>query len=238
MRVNWFYIRMLILLLVTGFLLVFSTQRNNARQVAEIAIAFDDESTPFVTRETVNKLLIVSNDKVTGTHKENIALSKMEAGVKSHPIIKNAEVYVTMSGEVGVSVEQRSPIARIQGKTSFYIDENGEEMPLSSNFSARVPLVVGATKDHIAEVHKLTDYLRKDDFLAKHIVGIERLDNGEYVLQPRKLEYTITLGTVSQLDTRFSNYKAFYQKALKDKSYDTYKTIVLKYEGQVVCERK
>lgn len=238
MRVNWFFIKMLVLLLVTGFLLGFATQRNNVREVTEIAIAFSDESSPFVTRETVNKLLIVSNDKVTGTHKENIALSTMEAGVKSHPIIKNAEVYVTMAGAVGVTVEQRKPIARVQGKTSFYIDENGEEMPLSSNFSAHVPLVVGATKAHIDTVHRLAEYIRKDAFLTKHIIGIERLKNGEYRLHPRKLGYTIDLGTVSQLETRFSNYKAFYQKAVKDKSLDAYHTIVLKFEGQVVCEKK
>lgn len=237
MKNNWFYIKILILLLTTGFLLVFATQRNNARQIEEIAIAFDDESRPFVTRETVNKLLIVSKDKLTGTQKENIALSTMEAGVESHPIIKNAEVYVTMSGKVGVSVEQRSPIARIQSNPSFYLDQDGEAMPLSGNFSAHVPLVIGARKKHIDSVYLLADYIRKDEFLTKHIVGIERLTNGEYVLKPRKLEYIITLGKVSQLKTRFSNYKAFYQKTLKDKSYDQYKNIVLKFNKQVICEK-
>ena len=74
MKINWFYIKMLVLLGFTVFLFWFSVQRNDARLVEEIAISFDDESAPFVTRETVNKLLIVSGKKVTETPKENLFL--------------------------------------------------------------------------------------------------------------------------------------------------------------------
>lgn len=238
MKVNWFYIRMLILVVVTGFLFAFALQRNEQRKVEEIAIYFDDESSPFVTRETVNKLLIVSDEKVTETTKGNVALSEMETRVRAHPIIKNAEVYIRMGGGLGVTIEQRKPIARFNGATPFYIDEQGEVMPLSSNFSAHVPLVTGATEKEREEVFTIVDYLRRDAFLTKHIIGLERLRNGEYRLEARKLEYDIVLGKVAQLEKRFSNYKAFYQKALKDKSLGDYKTITLKYDGQVVCEKK
>jgi cell division protein FtsQ len=237
-KVNWFYIKMSVLLLLTVFLFAFAIQRNEARTVAEVSVSFKDESAPFVTRETVNKLLIVSNEKLAGKVKENIALSEMEKRVKAHPIIKNADVYVTMGGDIGVAIEQRKPIARLSGAISFYIDESGEVMPLSQNHSAHVPLVTGATEKELSEVYKLVNFIRKDEFLAKHIIGISRSKNAEYTLKARKLGFTISLGKVEALEERFSNYKAFYQKALKDKSLDKYKTIELKYEGQVVCEKK
>ena len=47
----------------------------------------------------------------------------------------------------------------------------------------------------------------------------------------------ILLGTPEKLNQRLNNYKAFYQKALKDKSLENYQKIVLKYDNQVVCER-
>ncbi len=238
MKVNWFYIKMSVLLLLTVFLMGFAIERNQARAIGEVVISFNDESAPFVTREAVNKLLIVSDKKVAGKAKENLALNKMEKRVKAHPIIKNADVYVTMSGDIGVAVEQRKPIARFNGATSFYIDETGEVMPLSENHSAHVPLVTGATEKEIGEVYKLVDYIRNDEFLAKHIIGIARSKNGEYSLRVRKLEYIISLGEISDLEVRLSNYKAFYQKALKDKSLGNYKTIKLKYAGQVVCDKK
>lgn len=237
MKLNWFYIKMLCVLGFIVFLTVFATGRNAARKIEDVAVSFVDESAPFVTRETVNKLLIVSDETSAIKAKENIALSKMEKRVNAHPIVKKADVYVTMSGQIGVTIEQRKPIARINGNPSVYMDTSGETMPLSQNFSAHVPLVSGITKKDSAQVYELASYIKNDSFLSKHIIGIKKYKNGAYVLSARKQTYTITLGEVKNLKGRFSNYKAFYQKALKDKTLGNYKSISLKYKGQVVCEK-
>ncbi|TVZ51992.1 cell division protein FtsQ/DivIB [Dokdonia sp. Hel_I_53] len=229
---------MLILLGFTIFLVVFTVRRNEQREVQDVTIAFSDESAPFVTRETVNKLLIVSSKNGASNAKENLALSTLEKRITAHPIIKSADVYVTMSGKIGVSIEQRKPIARINGNPPFYMDSSGELMPLSKNFSAHVPLVSGTSKKDTLQVYKLATYIRNDAFLLKHIIGITRDKKGEYILEARKQEYKIVLGAIKDLNKRFSNYKAFYQKALKDKSLNNYKLISLKYDGQVVCEKK
>ena len=229
---------MLFLLELTVFLFAFSGQRNARRNVEAAIIQFDDESTPFVTRETVNKLLIQSTDSVTGAVKENLALNTMETRVNAHPIIKNADVYVTVSGQLGVTVKQRKPIARLNGKTSFYMDETGEEMPLSDNFAAHVPLISGVGKNQMSEIFALATFLKEDPFLTEHIVGITRKKEGDYLLTARLLDYKIILGAVDRLDAKFNNYKAFYQKAAKDQTLGNYKTINLKYKNQVVCEQK
>lgn len=237
MRVNWNYIRFIGLLLLTVFLYAFASHRNNERLVGDVAIQFEDESTPFVTRNTVDKLLIQSEGSVTGMPKEKLALNKMESRVKSHPIIKNANVYVTVTGTVGVAIEQRKPIARVYGNTSFYIDQEGEEMPLSENFSARVPIINGIAKKDIPTVTELILYIKNDDFLNKHIIGVNKQKNNQYMLIPRKLNYKIVLGEVTSLEHKLSNYKAFYLKAQKDKTLDAYKLINLKYANQVVCKK-
>ena len=229
---------MLLLLGLTVFLFAFSGRRNEGRKVQAAVIQFDDESTPFVTRETVNKLLIQSTDSVTGAVKENLALNTMETRVNAHPIIKNADVYVTVSGQLGVTVKQRKPIARLNGKTSFYMDETGEEMPLSDNFAAHVPLISGVGKNQMSEIFALATFLKEDPFLTEHIVGITRKKEGDYLLTARLLDYKIILGAVDRLDAKFNNYKAFYQKAAKDQTLGNYKTINLKYKNQVVCEQK
>lgn len=229
---------MLFLLGLTVFLFAFSGQRNARRNVEAAIIQFDDESTPFVTRETVNKLLIQSTDSVTGAVKENLALNTMETRVNAHPIIKNADVYVTVSGQLGVTVKQRKPIARLNGKTSFYMDETGEEMPLSDNFAAHVPLISGVGKNQMSEIFALATFLKGDPFLTEHIVGVTRKKEGDYLLTARLLDYKIILGAVDRLDAKFNNYKAFYQKAAKDQTLGNYKTINLKYKNQVVCEQK
>ncbi len=228
---------MLCVLGVIVFLTLFATRRNAAREVHDVTVSFVDESAPFITRETVNKLLIVSNENSTNKAKENIALNEMEKRVSAHPIVKKADVYVTMSGQIGVTIEQRKPIARINGNPSVYMDTSGETMPLSQNFSAHVPLVSGITKKDSTQVYDLASFIKNDSFLSKHIIGIKKYKSGAYVLSARKQTYTITLGKVKALEERFSNYKAFYQKALKDKTLGNYKSISLKFKGQVVCEK-
>jgi cell division protein FtsQ len=162
----------------------------------------------------------------------------METQVNSHPIIKRAQVYVGMNGLLGVDIEQRRPIARLNGKKSFYIDNDGKKMPLSTNFSARVPLVEGVEEGDIDDVYGLIKFINEDSFLEKHIVGLKKQLDGDYVLMPRTLNYKIILGKVEKLSLKFNNYKAFYKKAENDKTLKDYRLITLKYDNQVVCTKR
>ena len=173
MQINWNYIKLILLVLVTGGLYAFGSHRNEQRLVPEVTVQFDDESKPFVTRESVNKLLIQSGVALTKTSKEKLALKEIEAQVNAHPLVKNSEVYVNMDGSLGIDVQQRKPVARVSDETPFYIGEEGEVMPLSNNFSARVPLVTGVSKADAKEVYELITFIREDEFLKKHIVGIK-----------------------------------------------------------------
>lgn len=238
MRINRDYINFVLLFLLTGLLYAFSSHRNDQRLVPEVIIQFDDESQPFVTRESVNKLLIQSNGDLTKTSKEKLALKEMESRVDSHPLISKSEVYVKMDGSLGVSVEQRKPIARVNGESSFYIGSMGEIMPLSNSFSARVPLVTGVSRVDSREVHNLITFIKNDSFLEKHIIGIKKNVKGEYILSPRIHSYKIMLGGIDKLPLKFNNYKAFYIKAHKDQTLKNYNMITLKYNNHVVCTKK
>lgn len=235
MQINWNNIKLGILLLVVSFLYAFASHRNSERKVPGLLVKFDDESKPFVTRGAVNKLLIQNADSLTKSTKEKLALKEMEARVNSHPLIKNAEVYAAMDGSLGVFVQQHKPIARLDAETSFYIGEQGEVLPLSPNFSARVPLVTGVAKSEIQEVHKLITFMKQDSFLEKHFVGVAKAKTGDYVLTPRTYNYRVVLGEVNKLPLKFSNYKAFYEKAKNDETLKDYYQISLKYNNQVVC---
>jgi cell division protein FtsQ len=40
------------------------------------------------------------------------------------------------------------------------------------------------------------------------------------------------------LEKKINNFKAFYQKAFKDKILDSYKVVNLKFDKQVICTKK
>lgn len=237
MRVKWNYIKVSLVLILGCFLLAFASNRNNHRLVKKVSVNFEDESKPYVTRDMVNKLLIQNEDSVTGKPKEKLDLKEMEFRLNEHPMIRKADVYMTVGGEVEVAIIQRQPLARISGNQSFYLDHTGGRMPLSTNFTERVPIITGVGDEHLEEIFRLMTYVNKDVFLQTQVTGIVRQPNEDYRVHIRGLEYTLLLGKVNDLERKFSNYKAFYQKAKKDKTLDKYREINLKYANQVVCKR-
>lgn len=238
MKINWFYIRMFVLLGLTVFLFAFSKQRNATRKIEKVQVNFIAGENLFITKDAVDKLLIQNNKGLVGQDKEILVLKELEHRLDSHAMISDADVYLTLDGVLEATIRQRKPLARVQARQAFYIDEHGDEMPLSENYSARVPLIEGLPKDKLKEVYPLLVHLGQDEFLQKQIVGIARDREGVYRLKPRVLEYEIVFGTISDVDVKFRNYKAFYQKAVKDSSLNTYKQVDLRFQGQVVGTKK
>lgn len=239
MRFNYNYIKIIVLAAVVVFLFAFSKHRNSSRKVAEPIIKFVGESQPFITHETVSKLLIQNQQSVTGKSKEIIDLSQLEAALNSNPMIKSAEVYMSVNGILTAEIEQKKPIARVSTNASYYIDDEGSFMPLSSSYSARVPLVTGnIEKNNLTSIYKIAQKVSQDEFLKKHITSINQNSDNTIDLYVRNNNFKVQLGTLNQLDKKINNLKAFYQKAIKDKTIETYSIVNLKFDSQVICTKK
>ena len=239
LRVNWNYIKVLILLLLVSFLFAFSSIRNNQRKVKNITVNFIGEDNLFITEAMVNKLLIQNQEDVTNVTKEILDLNELELVLKSNPMIKAAQVCLTVNGEVRADVIQRKPIARVSTNTSYYIDAEGKFMPLSSNYTARVPLVTGfVDKNSLSNMFKIANKIYNDQFLKTHVVEIHQKRDETIVLKIRVLDFEVLFGNLDGLDKKINNFKAFYQKARKDKSLNKYSKVNLQFENQVVCTKK
>lgn len=221
------------------FLYAFSSQKNNHRNLSDLTVNFVGNDNLYITHETVNKLLIQKEEGITSVPKDILDLNELESALTSNSMIKSAEVYVTVNGQVKAEIEQRKPIARVNTNVSYYIDDEGYYMPLSSNHSARVPLVTGfVDKNQLENVFIIADKIHNDAFLKKHIVEIQQNKDKSINLKTRVLDFEITLGKLEHLDKKINNLKAFYQKAKKDNALINYSKVNLKFENQVVCTKK
>lgn len=232
------FIQPLILILLVGGLYGFAEHRHKNRKLTNIKVSFTETENLYVTEEVVNKLLIQSNDSVSSIDKETLDLNRVEAMLNDHDMIENAEVFLTLDGKLKATVSQRKPIGRVAGNSSFYLDRNGEIMPLSEYYSARVPLMFGFDGSTVAEVYGIVSYIQNDDFLRKHITGITRLNAEAYALELRENDFQVYFGDTTKIDLKFNNFKAFYKKATKDKKLNTYKKVNLQFGDQVVCTKK
>ncbi|MCM8567879.1 hypothetical protein NE848_00680 [Gramella jeungdoensis] len=232
------YIKAFVLVAIVCFLYGFAEKRHKDREIKEVKVRFTDSENLYVTEEVVNKLLIQNKGSVSSIDKETLDLNRVESLLNMHDMIENAEVYLTLDGELRAEVSQRKPIGRVLGNSSFYLDRKGEIMPLSPFYSARVPLMFGFNENNIAKAYPIVMHIKNDEFLTRHITGINRLKGDKYELELRELDFEVYFGDSSHVALKFNNFKAFYKKAQKDKKLDTYKKVNLQFGDQVVCTKK
>ena len=234
---TWINIRLVLMLVLVMFLFSFASIRNENRKIGKIDVKIIDKDTPFLLPEMVNKLLIEKNQDSKTITKEGLDLKKLENSINQHELIQKADVFVSVDGVLKAVVKQKTPLGRVVSETgSFYIDYEGSRMPLSDNYTARVPLISGEINGVKRE--KLSQILRmiyEDEFLKKNIISVKVLSSGSLVLENRNYDFDIDFGRIINIERKFKNYKAFFQKAVSDSTLNKYKKINLKFTQQVVC---
>lgn len=238
-RFNWPTIRLLLMLALVIFLYSFTGKRNLNRKVTKAEVVFVGENQLFVKQQAVNKFLIENRQDPKTIATDALDLNKLEKTIDSHPLIDKSEVSVSVDGVLKAVVKQKTPIARINGKgASFYIDYKGNKMPLSENYTARVLLVSGEINDKNKEdLAKLFRVIYDDVFLKKNIIGMQVMPNGSVLMLNRNYNFKIDFGQLINVEQKFKNYKAFFQKVVLDSSIAEYKKIDLRFAEQVVCTK-
>ena len=238
MRINWDYIKLFLLICCIAVFYAFTNQRSAERNVNGITIDFVGEENLFVTHDMVNKLLIQNYGSLKNVPKEKVDLNTIEAVIESDDMVKKAQVYLTVNGELKSIIEQRQPIGRVEGISKFYLDKEGKPMPLSEVYTARVPIITGkVTGKSLEDIYVILKYINEDDFLRKNVIGIHIEEEEKYQLKFRVENFVVHLGNVNDLDQKFSNFKAFYAKATRDKTLDKYLIVSLEFDNQVVCTK-
>lgn len=237
------HIKFFILIFLVIFLYGFASHRSTTKKTSDIKVVFSNGENPFISYQTVNKLLIQSLGGAKNQSKENINLNDVEMFIQNNQMIENAEIFQTLNGELGALITQRTPILRVaNGLESYYYDDQGLKMPLSNNFSARVPITTSEIKkENCEDIICLAKKIRNDDFLRKQIIGIHQIKGKnpkQFELKTREGEQIIIFGDLKRMESKIKNLKVFYKKVMLDGSLNNYKTINLKFNNQVVCTKK
>lgn len=235
--ITWTNVRLLLMILSVIMLYSFTSYKNKYRKIKKTEVVFVGENTLFMKEEMVNKLLIEKNRDIQTLNKVDLDLKKLEMSINKQQMVQKADVFVSVDGVLKAVVKQKTPVGRVFDETgSFYVDSEGDKMPLSDNFTARVPLLSGQVT--VVEKEKLAEVLRmiaEDEFLKKNIIGVQVLPSGSLVMAIRNYDFKIDFGRTINIEKKFKNYKAFFQKAVSDSTLSKYKRINLKFTKQVVC---
>ena len=235
----WQNVRLLFIIVALLLLYSFTLKRNGERKLTKAKVEFVGENQLFVTHETVNKLLIENNSDAQSIRKDKLDLNRLEKAINANSMIEKSELFVSIDGVLKAVVKQKTPIARVMDESyGFYVDYEGSVMPLSAISAARVPLVSGKIKKESSkDLCELFRLIYNDDFLRKNIIGIQILPSGGLIMKNRNFDYQIDFGSTINVEQKFNNYKAFFQKAVQDSSINKYKRINLRFTQQVVCTK-
>jgi cell division protein FtsQ len=234
---TWTNTRLVMMIIALIGLFSFTSQRNGMCKIRKTEVVFVGQNILFLNPETVNKLLIEKNKDLKTINKVDLDLKKLEMSINKLKMIQKGNVFVSVDGVLKAVVKQKTPLGRVFDEAgSFYIDYEGNKMPLSDNYTARVPLLSGEIT--VVKKEKLSEVLRminEDEFLKKNIIGVQVLTNGSLIMANRNYDFQIDFGRTINIEKKFKNYKAFFQKAVSDSTLKKYKRINLKFTKQVVC---
>ncbi len=207
----------------------------------------------FYNRQRVLEVIRkgLSNDqKLIGMPLNEINIPDLEAALLKQSLIEDAEVFSEMNGELNISVKQRIPILRVirYDGTQYYLDRYGVKIPLSEHFTSRVPIANGNIFERFErgdsvysfvgnQLFKMASYVDKDAFLKALIEQIFVRADNEFILIPKIGDQVIVFGDAENLEKKFKKLLVFYREGLSRTGWNKYKSIDVRFEGQVICKK-
>jgi cell division protein FtsQ len=239
---------------LTGFfiLLASAVQDKNEGKCTGVVVKLEGDEANFFIEEKDIKAL-VAKDKASnpvGKAIKNINMADLEKIVSRDPWVKNAEIFIDNQRKLNIKVTQREPVARVftTAGNSFYFDKDGDHIPVSSRYAARVPVFTGFPTDAVkletadsalaAGIMAMGSFIMGDPFWSAQIEQIVITPGHEFELIPKLGDHIIAFGEGTDVEKKFSKLLAFYKEGLNKVGWNNYARINVAYENEVVCTRR
>lgn len=237
-------------LVTIGALAGFASSRQNEKICEKVTINIDnDYNNYFIGDKEVRDLLTREGDRnLEGLPNQNIDLKNLEKRIETHKFVKDAQVYRGLDGNIHVSVKQTRPIARIiRSDQDVYIDAEGNILPLSDRYTARVIPIMkpallkssdkGFFQDSVGQSYlSLLQFIENDQFWKAQLAQMRIDGKGKVSFLPQVGEHTIEFGKPVNVEKKFKKLMIFYKKVLPVVGWDKYKRVNVEYENQIICE--
>ena len=255
------------IVVITGLLLTLGFVNHEEKLVKgkDLNINIDySNNNLFIDAMDIQDFLRSRNDSVKGRNLSDVDINKIEKSLLTHPAVFSAQVSLSIDGNMKIAIKQRDPLVRVFNSSgeSFYIDKQARLMPLSENYTAKVPVATGFIWEGFAasnkfnfqeifadsklsgmfvldDIYSMANYISKDTLLSVFIHQINVNRNKEFELFPAVGDQKILFGKCDNFQKKFEKLKIFYKEGLNNiNGWNNYCSIDLRFEGQVICKKK
>ena len=199
------------------------------------------DSTSFVTPQGVLTDLKSQGIKIVGKHMGDINASDIEEALKVSPYLENADIVECQNGKVLIRVSQLVPVMRVfDGEDSYYLNKAGKRMDATTYYHCDVPVVQGhfTRKYPATRLLPLIDYVENDSLLHSLVTMFQVRDTNNIILVPNISGHVVNIGNADGFDNKFAKLKLFYREVLPKRGWNTYDTISVKWNHQIVATRR
>lgn len=226
--------------LTIGILWARDKSRGEVCEVVEVQVVNAD-STSFVTPQGVLSDLKGQGIKIVGKRMGDIDASDIEEALRQSPYLENADLVKCQQGKVLIRVSQLVPVMRVfDGEDSYYVNRAGKHMAATNYYHSDVPVVQGhfTKKYPPTRLLPLIDYVESDSLLHSLVTMYQVRDTNNIIIVPDFSGHVVNIGNADGFENKFAKLKLFYSEVLPKRGWNTYDTISVKWNHQIVATRR
>lgn len=229
----------LLVLLVLVPMVVIGLKGMRNKEVEMVEVHIQNAKELFFVQETDVKRIVQEHfgGPVKGLPLRSINLNALEGALMKNPWVEKAEVHSDYNGRLNVQIEQKKPSVRIQSNTgaSYYISVEGNHFPLSSKYTAHVPVATGNIDSAVSrKVYTLMSYVHESPFWDGQVQQIFVKSNNNLFIVPAVGNHVVEVGDTDRLEEKFQHLQEFYHQVIPKVGWNKYKEVSIRYKGQVI----
>lgn len=235
----------------TVVLLVAAARNQNGKLCKDVKVTFKGaDAVGYVSKQHILRTISAGHPELMkGQLIKTFDLRQLEYLLERNLWIRNAELFFDNNDVLRVEIVEREPVARVfrVNGESFYIDELGDELPLTNDQVARVPVFTSfpnetsaaRKKDSVLkhQVKEMGRYILKNKFWMAQIDQVN-IHQYEFELIPKLGNHIIQFGDAQLIEPKFNRLLLFYKKVMQQTGWNYYSNLDVRYDKQLVAVRR
>ena len=226
----------LINIMIVGGIIFFNLKNTSDKLI------FNEKNIQFSSNNFINndsiKINLLDNYKSLDSLNADIeTVYEIEQIITRIPFVKKANVYKTVNSELNIRVQEKKPVLNLYN-SDYLLSENGQLIPKIDSLNIDLISFFGEIDPTIyTNLSNLSKMIIKDDFLKDHIKYIYS-DSLSFYLSVNRFNYNIELGSLENISEKLNNYKVFIASIMDDEILNKYSHLNLKFNKQVIAQKK
>ena len=237
---KWGLLCVLIAYIITMF--VWSRAEASKHVCNGVEVVIDGKSVvESITEQSVKDVLKGYPGSIVGQPVYSVNTYEIADYLRQFNSFETVDCIITTQGNLKIRVVPMVPALRVfDGNKSYYVNKDGKTMAAIPGFHVDVPVMTGKfSKSFRPEyVLPIVRFMQQDSLLSNVVGMIKAIDKDNIILVPRIKGHVINIGDTTRLQEKRNAIMTAYQSIMPYKGWETYDTISVKFQGQIIATRR